>query len=104
MSRTPFYPTLALLVLVAGCATPPAQGPLDTTDHLVPHVSTLPANAGQKVGLFVRQRCVHFSGVGNRLDREALFAEIALQELAHAQIVVDHEYFSARCRHHPAFI
>src|SRR5688572_8499263 len=48
---------LAIPALMAGCAiTPPAGDPLITTDHLVPHVSTVHANAGQKVGLFVRQK------------------------------------------------
>lgn len=34
----------------------PASG-LTPTDHVVPHVSTVPANAGQTVGLFVREYC-----------------------------------------------
>jgi pimeloyl-ACP methyl ester carboxylesterase len=43
--------------LAAGCATVPPPGDrLVTTDHLVPHVSTVPANAGQNIGLFVRQK------------------------------------------------
>ena len=42
---------------IAGCATaPPANDELVTTDHFVSHVSTVPANAGQNVRLFVRQK------------------------------------------------
>ena len=29
---------------------------LTTTDHFVPHVSTVPANAGQLVGIHVREK------------------------------------------------
>jgi len=43
--------------VLAGCATtPPADDALVTTDHFVSHVSNVPANAGQKVGIFVRQK------------------------------------------------
>lgn len=33
-----------------------AQQPVVTVDVFVPHISTVPANAGQKVGLFVREK------------------------------------------------
>ena len=29
---------------------------IQTTDYLVPHISTVPANAGKRVGLFVREK------------------------------------------------
>ena len=31
--------------------------PMVTIDHFVPHISTVPANAGEYVKLFVRKRC-----------------------------------------------
>jgi len=69
MNRRPCYLMLAVLVLVAGCATPPADGPLVTTDHLVDHVSTVAANAGQKVGLFVRQKAARTVSASQRSMR-----------------------------------
>jgi len=42
--------------LVAGCAMMPGDSALRTIDHRVAHVSTVAANAGQKVELFVRQK------------------------------------------------
>ncbi len=40
------------------------NGPVVTIDHLVPHVSTVQANAGELVGLFVRERVRSDSGDG----------------------------------------
>jgi len=42
--------------VLAACASPPRDAALVTTDHSVAHVSTVPGNAGQKVGIFVRQK------------------------------------------------
>ena len=33
-----------------------AQGPVATVDVFVPHISTVPANAGERVGIFVREK------------------------------------------------
>ncbi len=38
---------------------------IQTTDYLVPHISTVPANAGKRVGLFVRQK-INKQGRGGR--------------------------------------
>src|SRR5690349_10806329 len=46
--------TLAMLPMTGGAAS--ARDELITQDHYVDHVSTVQANAGQKVGLFVRQK------------------------------------------------
>ena len=49
---------VALVAVLHGCASAPSSGgagPVVTTDHFVPHVSTLQPIKGQKVGLFVRQ-------------------------------------------------
>lgn len=45
-------------VLLAGLVVLPvyARDSLTTIDRYVPHVSTVPANAGQKVGLFLREK------------------------------------------------
>ena len=42
---------------------------LTTTDHFVPHVSTVPANAGQLVGIHVREKAAR----GGRVGRVVLF-------------------------------
>src|SRR5690348_1278292 len=54
-----FFTTLCAAGLVSGTAK--AQGPpnipnIQTTDYLVPHISTVPANASQRVELFVREK------------------------------------------------
>lgn len=48
----------ALVASLYGCASTPAgtTGSLVTADQFLPYISTLPANAGQRVGLFVRQK------------------------------------------------
>ena len=49
----------AIVAAVQGCASAPsssASAALVTTDHFVPHVSTLQPIKGQRVGLFVRQK------------------------------------------------
>lgn len=58
----------ALAVSLLGCAVPIEQGGGDlvTSDQFVPHVSTLPAIAGQKVGLFVRQKAAAGIAEGQR--------------------------------------
>lgn len=45
---------LLLLIAAGGQAQNPS--PLRTTDYLVPHISTVPANAGKYVELFVREK------------------------------------------------
>ncbi len=37
------------------------------------------------------QLAIHRRGVGGRIDAEALFGEIALEEVAQPQVVVDHQ-------------
>ncbi len=63
--------------VLAGCAItpPPADDRLITRDHLVPHVSTVPANAGQNVGIFVRQKAAAsvLEGRGSMRGRVVLF-------------------------------
>jgi len=49
---------LAFIAVLQRCASAPSSGgsgSIVTTDHFVPHVSTLQPIKGQKVGLFVRQ-------------------------------------------------
>ncbi|MFZ9562575.1 MAG: alpha/beta hydrolase, partial [Burkholderiales bacterium] len=49
---------VAFIAVLQGCASAPSSGgsgSIVTTDHFVPHVSTLQPIKGQKVGLFVRQ-------------------------------------------------
>ena len=71
---------LACAVLAAsltGCAAINKQADADlvTRDHFVAHVSTLPAIAGQKVGLFVRQKALEsiVDGKGDMTGRVVLF-------------------------------
>ena len=47
-----------LLAMDADGAQPQAnaQNDLQTVDYLVPHISTVPANAGKRVELFVREK------------------------------------------------
>ena len=55
-------PQLCLLIVVVGLAAvlmPPsaaAQGRSVTVERFVPHTSTVPANAGQRVGLYLREK------------------------------------------------
>jgi len=48
---------VAFVAVLQGCASSSSggSGAIVTTDHFVPHVSTLQPIKGQKVGLFVRQ-------------------------------------------------
>jgi hypothetical protein len=46
---------LALLLMVA-CNTVNTSNGLRTIDHRVPHVSTVPANRGEPVQIFVREK------------------------------------------------
>jgi len=46
-----------------------ADGEIATIDHLVPHISTVPANAGEPVELFVRERVRHGDGDGRANER-----------------------------------
>ena len=56
MYRMKLVSFVFLAAVLSGCAIPPRDAALVTTDHSVPHVSTVPGNAGQKVSLFVRQK------------------------------------------------
>jgi pimeloyl-ACP methyl ester carboxylesterase len=49
--------TVALALAITGCSTmnPNSEG-LRTIDHMVPHISTVPANNGQQVQIFVREK------------------------------------------------
>lgn len=87
MQRRGFAVSLALLAL-AGCREPSEPTPIVaaslsaqgdesanvlTIDHQVPHVSTVPANAGALVHLFVRERVRGDVGeVGDEKSRQAL--------------------------------
>jgi pimeloyl-ACP methyl ester carboxylesterase len=48
--------SIACAALLAGCAMNPGDQALISTDHHVTHVSTVPANHGQQVRIFVRQK------------------------------------------------
>lgn len=64
----------AVLAATYGCAGMPAgSDALVTTDQFVPHVSTVPANAGQRVGLFVRQKVSSSLKDANMAGRVVLF-------------------------------
>ncbi|MDP8930915.1 MAG: alpha/beta fold hydrolase, partial [Actinomycetota bacterium] len=75
--------TLAVAVILVGSAGTAVGHPVGagrgqevtTVDHVVPHVSTVPANAGEEVRLFVRERLRReFSrGQGPRRWRVVLF-------------------------------
>ncbi len=57
MNRLSVLSAAAVAAMLVGCATtPPAGDALVSSDHWVQHVSTVPANAGQKVGIFLRQK------------------------------------------------
>ena len=68
--KTSFVPVALVLASFLGVAAANAQGrktaqpslsespQLRTTDYLVPHVSTVPANAGKWVELFVREKVI----------------------------------------------
>ena len=48
---------IALMWVMAGCsAMNSANGDLRTIDHKVPHLSTVPANRGERVEIFVREK------------------------------------------------
>ena len=47
---------LALLATAASAQQRPQQQPVQTIDHLVPHISTAHANKGDRVSLFMRER------------------------------------------------
>ncbi len=71
-------PVAVLCGALGGCATTP-QGDADrllTVNHFVPHVSTVPANAGQLVGLFVRQKAP--ARVAQRLQAAGEKARVVL--------------------------
>lgn len=53
------------LFLIAASVQAQTNPPLRTTDYLVPHISTVPANAGKYVELFVREK-VQKSSTGTR--------------------------------------
>jgi pimeloyl-ACP methyl ester carboxylesterase len=44
------------LLIMSACSTTTTSGGLVTVDHFVPHVSTVPANRGAQVGIFVREK------------------------------------------------
>ena len=44
------------LLIMSACMTANTSGGIRTTDHLVPHVSTVPANKGEQVQIFVREK------------------------------------------------
>lgn len=55
--RAVSIPLAVACLLTAGCVgLEPRSDTLVTLDHFVPHVSTVPANAGQRVGIYVRQK------------------------------------------------
>lgn len=65
---------LLLCGALAACATSPSGNPaLETSDHYVPHVSTVPANAGQHVALYVRQKVAAGARTSDMRGRVVLF-------------------------------
>lgn len=62
-----------LLIGISGCAGAPRGSALSTVDHFVPHVSTVPAIAGQTVGIFVRQKVAASMREGGMAGRVVLF-------------------------------
>ena len=46
----------AAVLSLAGLSDAQAQQEFVTADRFVPHVSTVPANAGQRIGLFVHEK------------------------------------------------
>lgn len=63
---------IAMTSTAAGAASGDADA-LITTDHFVPHVSTVPANEGLRVGLFVRQKVAARHAGGDMNGRVVLF-------------------------------
>src|SRR5215472_18990219 len=51
-----FFTILCAAALVLGTAKAEDPPNIQTTDYLVPHISTVPANAGKRVELFVREK------------------------------------------------
>lgn len=54
--RTLFAGAMLALLTMPACAIMNVSGSLYTTDHMVPHVSTVPANKGEQVQIFVREK------------------------------------------------
>ncbi len=77
MKTTMAVAAAVLVFLLHGCAStiPGDAAAIVTVDHFVPHVSTVPANAGQRVGLFVRQKAAArlARGAGDMTGRVVLF-------------------------------
>jgi pimeloyl-ACP methyl ester carboxylesterase len=53
---------LSLLLIMAGCNAANTSGALRTIDHKVPHVSTVPANEGEQVEIFLREKVMASGG------------------------------------------
>ena len=47
---------LSLLFLALFATTSPAIAQIETVDRFVPHVSTVPANEGDQVGLYLHEK------------------------------------------------
>lgn len=67
----------AAVVATLGAAPVPAQPAFTTVDRFVPHVSTVPANEGKTVGLFVREK--HSAATAREIDAgDALEGRVVL--------------------------
>ena len=53
---------LSLLLIMAGCNAVNTSGAVRTIDHKVPHVSTVPANKGEQVEIFLREKVMASGG------------------------------------------
>src|SRR5262245_21798875 len=56
--RGGFFGALPALLLMTACNTVSMDGGLRTIDHRVPHISTVPANKGEHVQIFVREKVI----------------------------------------------
>lgn len=56
---------IAVVGLFSGCqmTAPGGSAPIRVIDHMVPHISTVPANKGEQVQIFVREKVLAADGV-----------------------------------------
>ena len=65
---------IACTALLAGCAMSPRDQSLVSTDHRLTHISSVPANNGEEVRIFVRQKAAaHFAA-----DRRDMLGRVVL--------------------------
>src|SRR5438477_12735826 len=68
------------------------NGPVVTIDHQVPHVSTVPANAGELVHLFLRERVRKHIGDGKPREAVLMIQERSVPVLAAAELRDDYDW------------